>query len=408
MTENKKETLVKLKEQLKAASSRVSKKIRDNAATYAMQALAVAVPSNIADATTPSDNDNENSKTETVFKANSSRLMLKPENIRITPQKVNVLQGNQLIGYEFHNEATDSFGHKIQDFPDATKYSIWDVTYKREVGTEKNPVGVWKSYAGSMQFNRSNAVNVAIYAMLKPQYNKIGKKFFNPNRTGNVEDFNKALKNFKTAYAQNGNLALHFGNKDRLRVAQFIVPDFKRVFEKEGLENPEEFLALQRNYTSDSYVSFDNTNFQKIINTLKKNNIKIQDVSWAVVGMWCAKQIATGNFSGIEATLRGKTLSQINSEEYINTLSAKFPSVFVKGSGKSASDFARQHYKEPPSITTMRELSIMTGDKNIFRDYVKLLAGNGSKGVTYAQAQSRSEIDFSTAYEMLAKTKGRN
>ena len=56
----------------------------------------------------------------------------------------------------------------------------------------------------------------------------------------------------------------------------------------------------------------------------------------------------------------------------------------------------------------MRELSIMTGDKSIFRDYVKLLAGNGSKGVTYAQAQSRSEIDFSTAYEMLAKTKGRN
>ena len=108
-------------------------------------------------------------------------------------EMINVSSVEKYPHYEFHNKVLDKRGQKITDFKNATPYSIWDLTYQREVGEEANPVGVFNSYAGSLQLDMFNAKNFAIYILLHDEYKDIGNRFFNKSSAG----FQKALTAFK-------------------------------------------------------------------------------------------------------------------------------------------------------------------------------------------------------------------
>lgn len=299
---------------------------------------------------------------------------------------VNVSSLEKYPHYEFHNKVFDKRGREIKDFANATKCSVWDVTYQREVGEEANPVGVFNSYAGSLQLDMFNAKNFAIYILLHDDYKDIGDRFFNKSATG----FQKALTAFKAELAQKGNLAYHSGNAKRDALARFVVPDFKQKFRNEGKNNPVEFLHAQRDFGGECYIGYNQKTFDAIRSTLAKQNIDIEDVHWVVIGLWCAKDIATGNLNGIEKTINGKSLRSINSLSYITELNTVFRGVFSTKGGKRAIAFAKEHIHDAPSLTTMRDLSLIAKDKSILDDYVQLL--NKYPGKTYQEAQKLDDI----------------
>ena len=371
------------------------RKVRDNTLMLATGAAATFAPANVA-YTDFGDAKNPDHLVEQV----QSRV-LSPDEVKVVPQKVIV--DDNLI--EFHNKAQDIKGDEIKDFAGATPYSIWDVTYKREVGTQENPVGIFESFAGTMQYNRANVQSMLMYALMHEEYNVWAKQFFE-----DTPEAKKALDEMKKAYEQKGNLVFHVGSKERNNLSKFIVKDYKAKFVEDGANNSSEALQVQRDFASDAYVSFDEKGWQKITSTLAKNDIYPEDVSWAIVGMWCSAHIAQGGFKNVYKTVEGKTLEQINSVKYINELAAKYPNLFKNGSGKYAYKFAKEHYNEPHSITTMRELSMMERDPEIYQNYLQLLSMYQGKNVTFEEAkllaqnsEKRKQRTYQVSQRMLAQ-----
>lgn len=384
--EKNKEELVKRLQRIRDnTKNKIKENIKYGAVNFATATILLGTP-NSADLNKSREIDRKKYPTE-LLKPQMPKLNvkpIKPEDVNITPIMINVAPDNAPKPYyEFHNKVTNNKGKEIDDFADATKYSIWDITYMREVGHEENPVGVFRSFGGTMQYNMENASSMMMYALLNPKYEDIAKKFFN-KRNG----FNKARQNLEDGYNEYGNFVFHDGSKSRQVMRKFVVNknEFKRLFEQEGLENASNFLEMQRAFASDTYTSFDKNGFNKILTALDRNDIKIEDVSWAVVGMWGAKHIASGGFIDIDKTLIGKNLEQINSVEYLDELKNTFPSTFKRGSGLMAYDFAKEHYQEANSITTMFELSQMAQKPDIYENYLKLLSKYQHKNLSRKEA----------------------
>lgn len=318
----------------------------------------------------------------------ASDASLSAENIYIVPEPVNIApQNHRQPIYEFKNKVYNTKNQEVKDFADVTKYSLWDCSYKREVGNEKNPVGVAKTFYGSLQFNRFNAENMAIYGLLNPAYEKLASKFFvkKSGLDNAIENFKKSAQNYEKKFGD-ANLVYHVGSTARKALAQYISPNFKTIFQKQGLENTQQFLNLQRAYASAIYCSFDAKNLNKIVSTLEAAKIKPEQVNPAIWGMFLAKHIK-GGFSGIATLLKGKTLNQINSLAFIDAMAAKYPDVFKQNSGKEAYKFAKDHYKETHSITTMKELSIILNRPEILDNYLKCLSFNQNGTINFEQAQ---------------------
>ena len=310
------------------------------------------------------------------------------ENVQLLPEEVKT--EDNLI--EFHNLAYYS-GVPISDYKGATEYSLWDVSYKRETGAEKNPVGTVGSFYGSLQFNRFNAENMAIFGLLNPKYTKLCHKFFQANKPGfhaAVDAFQKKQQQLQNNH-EDVNLAYHVGSSERKRLAAFVGQNFRSLFEKEGLENAVEFLQLQRDYAGAVYCSFDAKNLNKIVNTLEQQGIKPEEVNPAVWGMFLAKHIK-GGFGGIASLLKGKTIDEINSEKFIDQVANTFPDVFKTGSGKDfAYPFAKAHCNDKHSLTTIKELSLILNEPKIFDNYVQYLAFNHNGTLDFHEAAVRAQ-----------------
>ncbi len=315
---------------------------------------------------------------------------LSAENVFIVPEAINIAPENyrQPI-YEFTNKALDQHNREIKDFANVTQYSLWDCSYKREVGNLKNPVGVisTKGFYGSLQFNRFNAENMAIFGLLNPTYKNLASKFF-VKRNG----FDKAIENFKKS-AQNyekkfgdANLVYHVGSSARKALTQYISPNFKTIFTTQGLENTQQFLNLQRAYASEVYCSFNAAGLKKIVETLQASKIKPEQVNPAIWGMFLAKNIK-GGFGSISKLLKDKKIKEINSLSFVHTVANAYPDVFKEGSGVEAYKFAKEHYAETHSITTMKELSIILRRPEILDHYLKCLSFNQNGTINFEQAQ---------------------
>lgn len=93
------------------------------------------------------------------------------------PKAVNIAKsGSAKPIYEFENKAYEG-RREVREYAGVTRYSLWDCSYKREVGNEANPVGVARTFYGSLQFNRFNAENMAIYALQQSQFADLADKF---------------------------------------------------------------------------------------------------------------------------------------------------------------------------------------------------------------------------------------
>ncbi len=372
-----------IKKRMQRASQQIQRKLKTGAIIASVGTATSVAPTSRAAQPSVMETSTEGNSISMIL--NSPAPALSSEDISTHRTMVNISESTKKI-YEFQNKAVDKNGKEIKDFDNATKYSIWDVSYKREVGTWQNPVGYYGKYAGSLQFNDFNARNLAIYALISKDYQNIADRFF--NKKDNPQGFKNALSAFQEEYKAKGNLAFHSGNLKRSRLSAFIASDFKKRFSQEGIENPYQFLDLQREYASDCYTSFGQADFNKIVSTLQKKNIDIDDVAWPVIGMWCAKQIATGNFRGIAETVEGKNLGYINSPDYINSLTNKFPSVFKDEGGKKATKFALEHLDEAHSLTTIKELSQIAKHPDIYKNYLQLLRFKNKTKNTYAKAKS--------------------
>lgn len=316
---------------------------------------------------------------------------LTAEKIYILPEPVNIATDKQHPIYEFTNKALDSNNREIQEFANVTKYSMWDCSYKREAGNMSNPVGVVGTFYGSLQFNKFNAENMAIYGLLNPYYEKFAAQFFIQKNGFDkaVENFKKSSENYQKKFGD-ANLAYHVGSTARRNLVQYIVPNFKSIFVQQGLESQQHFLSLQRAYASAVYCSFDAKNLKKIVSTIEEADIKPEQVNPAIWGMLLAKHIK-GGFGNAAALFKGKNLQQINSLEFVHAVANKFPDVFKQGSGKEAYKFAQKHYMEKHSITTMKELSIILNRPQILDHYLQCLSFNQNGTINFEQAQELFE-----------------
>lgn len=380
------------------------KSLKQNIAKHILRtsifALSASAPAHTSGIGPNQSESNKNLMSETIATAG-----LSAEDIFIAPEAINVAEESSSSPiYEFTNKVYDKNNNEVKDFANVTKYSLWDCSYKREVGTQRNPVGVVGTFYGSLQFNRFNAENMAIYGLLHPNFKDLASKFF-VHRTGfneAIASFKKSAENYKKAHGD-ANLVYHVGSTARRKLVQYLNPKFKSLFEKMGLTDTQQLLNLQRAYASEVYCSFDAKNLKKIVSTLEKSNIKPEEVNPAIWGMFLAKHIK-GGFNGIAPLLAGKSLKQINSLSFVNSVAAKFPSVFKQNSGKEAWKFAKDHYKEKHSITTIKELSLILEKPEILNSYLKNLALFHDKTLGFEQAQELAQLDPSQSTLKLKKT----
>ena len=157
------ERLKHIKERMQRASVRVKRDLKTGAIIAAVGTVTSVAPS--SKAAQPSARETSADRNAIAMTLNRPASRLLPEDITTHRTMVNISANTQKI-IEFQNKALNKSGDEIKDFDNATKYSIWDVTFKREVGTMSNPVGVYKEYAGSLQFDNFNARNLAIYALI--------------------------------------------------------------------------------------------------------------------------------------------------------------------------------------------------------------------------------------------------
>lgn len=358
-------------------------KIKHNIAKHVLRAGIFAVS-----ATAPAHTSGRAPEAPKSNFAPETSLNLSAENIFIAPEAVNIAPENHSKPiYEFTNKVYDRHNREVKDFVDVTKYSLWDCSYKREVGNEANPVGVAKTFYGSLQFNRFNAENMAIYGLLNPAYKEMASKFFVRKAGFNdaVAKFQESAKNYEKKFGD-ANLVYHIGSSARKALSQYISPKFKSLFQKEGTENTQQFLNLQRAYAGEVYCSFDAKNLDKIVSTLEKSHIKPEEINPAIWGMFLAKHIK-GGFNGVAKLLEGKKLDEINNLAFIHAVASRYPDVFKEGSGKDAYKFAQEHFQERHSITTMKELSIILHNPDILNNYLQCLSFNQKGNITFEQAQ---------------------
>lgn len=316
--------------------------------------------------------------------------------ITFSKNMVNIAPESSSAYFEFENQLTDKNNNPISDFNQATKYSIWDCSYKREAGTKKNPVGIVskEGYYGSLQFNYFNAVNMAIYGMLHAEHKDLAAKFFQktPQLENALANFQKSMDDYAKKHGDE-NLAYHVGSVSRQKVIKYISPNFKKIFEKAGQENTLELLDLQRAYAGAVYCSFDGKSLKKICAILEASDVKPEEVNPAIWGMFLAKHIK-GGFGGISTLLKGKKAKDINSLAFVNAMANKYPDVFKDTpSCKEAWKFAKEHYQEKHSLTTIKELSVILHKPEMVSEYLKLLSLYQKDDVTYEQAKKMAQAD---------------
>lgn len=301
--------------------------------------------------------------------------------IRVVPKAVNIAKsGSAKPIYEFENKAYEG-RREVREYAGVTRYSLWDCSYKREVGNEANPVGVARTFYGSLQFNRFNAENMAIYALQQSQFADLADKFFYKGA-----GFEQAVKAFNEDFKKQGYLAYHNRMRVRSRLVSFLKPDYKQIFIREGADNSSQMLRLQRDYASEVYCTFDESGLRRIKEVLQQQGIRPEQINPAIWGMFLAKHIK-GGFSGIATELKGLKPSDINSLSFVEKMKRRFPSVFAEGSGINAYKFAKEHWQEKHSVTTMRELSLVLKQPQLFENYLKTLPFNQNGTLTWEQAQ---------------------
>jgi len=286
----------------------------------------------------------------------------------------------------FKSSVTDLKGVTIPELPGATKDSLWDVTYQREVSNEKNPVGGVKTFWGAMQYNTYGARNVAMWALSNPKYKNIAKKFFKPGYEQALAEFQKYVKD------KGNNVAYWQENKYRTKLATYIDPKYKALFEQEGKNNSAQFLQLQRDFASEVFTSQHGV-YKRIVKALEKKGMKPEDVNPAIWGMVLSSGIHyKTKLNAIASIFEQPKVDQtyINSAKMVDAIAATDPSTFKKGSGKIATQYAKDHIHEKHSATTSRELAIILHEPEILANYEQLMAQNVTKvnGKYYAKANA--------------------
>lgn len=301
-----------------------------------------------------------------------------------------MLNGNAACANESSRDDSVLNKHKIElsnltNVENATEHSILDVSFQREADGEKNPVGVVsaKGYYGSNQMSRSNAENIVLYGLLNPEYCKIAKKFMEPG-------YEKALARFQAEIDSKGVDAYRVGNSAQKAAKEFIKgKEFKIIHEKLGMTEPEKFMRLQRDYACKVYARVMGSPIQEIEKALP-DGAKLQDVDPMVIGMWMTAGIALGNLNGTESGVKGKSLEEINSKKYIDSFAKKYPSVFGDENGKRSVKFAKENFGQAHSVGTIREVSLLSNNPQIYNDYVDELEKKQKDAVFFAQ--SREEL----------------
>ena len=303
------------------------------------------------------------------------------DTLRCQIEKQNV--GDKVV---FKSSVTDPQGVTIPELSGATKDSLWDVTYQREVSNEKNPVGGVKTFWGAMQYNTYGARNVAMWALSNPKYKNIAQKFFKPGYEQALAEFQKYVKD------KGNNVAYWQENKYRTKLAAYIDPKYKALFEQEGKNNSTQFLQLQRDFASEVFTS-QHSVYKRIVKALEKKGMKPEDVNPAIWGMVLSSGIHyKTKLNAIASIFEQPNVDQtyINSAKMVDAIAATDPSTFKKSSGKIATQYAKDHIHEKHSATTSRELAIILHKPEILANYEQLMAQNVVKqadGTYLAKAQ---------------------
>ena len=320
------------------------------------------------------------------------QLTLTPDTtkVRITEHTISSGRKKKLT---FTSSAQDKQGVTIPELAGATKDSLWDVTYQREVANEENPVGGVKQYWGSMQYNTYAAKSMAMYALTKPEYKDIAQKFFKPG-------YEKALADFQQYAKEKGNNVAYWQeNKYHTKLAGYIKPEYKALFVKEGKNNAGQFLQLQRDFTSEIYISQTKSRYERIVKALEKKGMKPEDVNPAIWGMVLSSGIHYKTKLSAIATLferPGVDKAYINSPQMVEDIKRTDPGTFNRNENeRQAAQYAKDHVHEKHSATTSRELAIILGRPEIYTDYLELVAGNSVKtanGTYIAKGQTPKTV----------------
>ena len=291
----------------------------------------------------------------------STHVTIKP--IITKEGQYNVLKSQAFVGNK-----------PIVELKDSTDQSLFGVTHRREVGVTDNPVGKKgfdgrRNYYGAMQHNPDGIKNLSLYALMHPEkYGDYANKVF---RTSDPT-FKKDFENFKKAVEKNGKDAYGVMEPLRKKLLSHLKPDYLKTFEQEGKKHSEQMLQLQRDGGSEVTAAF--YNLQAIENVLKKKGLSLTQVNPSVIGMVVSVGIAKGNITGMSALFAGKSLKQINSPEMIQSIANKYRTVFHSKSELNAVQWAKDHVNEKHSVTTMRELSMMMGNEQIYENYLAKVA----------------------------------
>ncbi len=300
----------------------------------------------------------------------------------------------------FKSSVTDLQGVTIPELPGATNDSLWDVTFDREADV-KNPVGGGTRFLGAMQYDDVGVKNIALYALTKPEYKNIAQKFFNPG-------YEKALKDFQEYVKKEGNNKAYWQTpKEKTELLKYLKKtnrEYRTIFRNEGKINAPQFLQLQRDFASDVYLAQTKGKYKRIVEALKKHNMKPENLDpkiWSMVFASAIHQKTYLNsiarvFETMQYTtyVKGKkvvkNIKNLNSVEMIDAIAAVDSSTFGSGSGKKAYEKARKDFGKKHSATTSRELSIILDDPQILKDYEQLMAQNVTKvnGKYYAKANA--------------------
>ena len=286
----------------------------------------------------------------------------------------------------FKSSVTDKQGVTIPELWGTTQDSMWEGVYRREVGSQTNPVGAYGrdkggEYWGAMQYNQYGINNVALYALTKPEHQDYAKRFFNPG-------YEQALAAFQKYAKEKGNNAAYWiPNKYRSALLKYIKPEYtisgknaQDLVRKEGKTNPTKFLQIQRDFATEVYTSQHEV-YDRIVKALAKKNIKPEEVNPAIWELVLTSGIHYKKKLGAIASLFERpniNLTYINSAKMIDDIARADKSTFG-GSGKKAIAHAKDTVHLKHSATTSRELAIILHKPEILANYEQLMAQNVTK-----------------------------
>ena len=113
---------------------------------------------------------------------------------------------------------------------------------------------------------------------------------------------------------------------------------------------------------------------------LKKDGISPEEINPAVWQMLNAVGNEYGNLEGRngrgmktckswEELMRGKTIEQINSPEFLDEIARNWPEVFSGLNGQEVLKYAKQHIGDSHTLQTYQQLQIMLGEKNVSKNW---------------------------------------